>query len=325
MQLIQQNQTARPLLFKLTLTGTTTPATGKTPTVTISKSGGAFASPAGAVSEVGSGIYKIAGNATDANTLGPLIIHATEATCDTVDEVIGVVAFDPSTAYAVVGSAMTLANDAITAAVIATGAIDADAIASDAITAGKIAADAIGSSELAASAVSEIQSGLATQASVDTIDDFLDTEVAAIKAKTDNLPADPADASDIAASFTAISTTLTTIANYIDTEVAAIKAKTDNLPASPATEDSVTAVASAVAANTTTLSRLLGLEGDNIVLDDFVYNGDNQPTAFVIYLYNSSANAGTHDGSTGLIGQYAVTRTYDGDGMVILSKQRRTS
>ena len=80
---------------------------------------------------------------------------------------------------------------------------------------------------------------------LDTIDDFLDTEVAAIKAKTDNLPADPADASDIAASFSSIASTLTTIAGYIDTEVAAIlaavdtevaaiKAKTDNLPASPA-------------------------------------------------------------------------------------------
>jgi hypothetical protein len=47
-------------------------------------------------------------------------------------------------------------------------------------------------------------SSRASQASVDTIDDFLDTEVAAIKAKTDNLPTDPADASDIAASFAAL-------------------------------------------------------------------------------------------------------------------------
>lgn len=73
-----------------------------------------------------------------------------------------------------------------------------------------------------------------------TIDDFLDTEVAAIKAKTDNLPSDPADASDIAASFSSIATTLSTIAGYIDTEVTsilqavdtevtAIKAKTDSL------------------------------------------------------------------------------------------------
>lgn len=77
------------------------------------------------------------------------------------------------------------------------------------------------------------------------IDDFLDTEISAIKAKTDNLPTDPADASDITGSFSTVNSTLATIAAYIDTEVAAIlatvdtevaaiKAKTDNLPASPA-------------------------------------------------------------------------------------------
>ena len=94
----------------------------------------------------------------------------------------------------------------------------------------------------------------ASQASVNTIDDFLDTEIAdiladtnelqtdwvnggrldllidAIKAKTDNLPADPADASDIASSFTTVNTKLDTIDDFLDTEIAAIKAKTDNLP-----------------------------------------------------------------------------------------------
>lgn len=55
------------------------------------------------------------------------------------------------------------------------------------IAAGDLAADSVTSSALAASAVAEIQSGLATQASVDAIDDLLDTEVAAIKAKTDSL------------------------------------------------------------------------------------------------------------------------------------------
>ena len=40
-------------------------------------------------------------------------------------------------------------------------------------------------------------SSRATQTSVDTIDDFLDTEIAAIKAKTDNLPAAPAAVGDI--------------------------------------------------------------------------------------------------------------------------------
>lgn len=72
---------------------------------------------------------------------------------------------------------------------------------------------------------------------------YVDTEVAAIKSKTDNLPSDPADASDIAASFASIDSTLATIAAYIDTEVAAIKAKTDNLPASPANEATLTTIA----------------------------------------------------------------------------------
>lgn len=43
---------------------------------------------------------------------------------------------------------------------------------------------------------------LASQASVNTIDDFLDTEIAAIKAKTDNLPAAPAATGDIPSAAT---------------------------------------------------------------------------------------------------------------------------
>lgn len=71
---------------------------------------------------------------------------------------------------------------------------------------------------------------------LDTIDDFLDTEIAAIKAKTDNLPSDPADASDIATSFTGVNTKLDTIDEFLDTEVAAIKAKTDQLAFTKANE-----------------------------------------------------------------------------------------
>jgi len=74
---------------------------------------------------------------------------------------------------------------------------------------------------------------LATAAALTIVDDFLDTEIAAIKAKTDNLPPDPADASDITAAVATLATAanLATLAGYVDTEVAAIKAKTDNLPA----------------------------------------------------------------------------------------------
>lgn len=46
-------------------------------------------------------------------------------------------------------------------------------------------------------------SSRATQTSVDTIDDLLDTEVGAIKAKTDNLPTDPAGQSAVEAAITA--------------------------------------------------------------------------------------------------------------------------
>lgn len=45
---------------------------------------------------------------------------------------------------------------------------------------------------------------VASAANLAIVDDFLDTEIAAIKAKTDNLPADPADASDILAAVAVI-------------------------------------------------------------------------------------------------------------------------
>lgn len=88
---------------------------------------------------------------------------------------------------------------------LANNAITANSIAANAITAAKIATDAIDADAIAADAVTEIQSGLSTlnaagvrsavglaSANLDTqltaIDDFLDTEIAAIKAVTDLLP-----------------------------------------------------------------------------------------------------------------------------------------
>lgn len=47
-------------------------------------------------------------------------------------------------------------------------------------------------------------SGRASQASLNAVAAYVDTEVVAIKAKTDNLPSDPADASDVAAAFAAL-------------------------------------------------------------------------------------------------------------------------
>jgi hypothetical protein len=64
---------------------------------------------------------------------------------------------------------------------------------------------------------------------LDAINGAVDTEVAAIKAKTDNLPADPASAGTINTSFSGVNTKLDTIDDFLDTEIAAIKAKTDQM------------------------------------------------------------------------------------------------
>lgn len=110
-------------------------------------------------------------------------------------------------------------SGAITAASIASAAITSAKFATDAIDANAIAAAAIGSSELAASAATEISAAVWAEATrtltantnlndlsaagvraavglasanldtqLTTIDDFLDTEIAAIKAKTDLIP-----------------------------------------------------------------------------------------------------------------------------------------
>jgi hypothetical protein len=59
--------------------------------------------------------------------------------------------------------------------------------------------------------------------------DAMQATLLEVKAKTDNLPSDPADASIIADQFTGLDGKINTITGYIDTEVAAIKAKTDQL------------------------------------------------------------------------------------------------
>ena len=127
-----------------------------------------------------------------------------------------------------------------------------------------------------------------------TIDDFLDTEIAAIKAKTDNLPSDPADASDITSSFTTVNGKLDTIDDFLDTEIAAIKAKTDSLTFTTALQvdanalaiDSSTSAATHLkdhalvavpvtfaAGGTTTTAILVNVDGAAASSTDDFYNG----------------------------------------------------
>jgi hypothetical protein len=86
----------------------------------------------------------------------------------------------------------------------------------DALTSALTTASSIG--KLLVDNINATISSRATQTSVDTVDTVVD----AIKAKTDNLPSDPADESSIQG-------TLATIAGYIDTEMAAVKTVTDKL------------------------------------------------------------------------------------------------
>ncbi len=236
---------------------------------------------------------KIADGAIDAATFAAGAINAAAIAADAITDakvasdvtIASVTGAVGSVTGNVGGSVASIASGGITASSFSSGAIDAAAIATDAITSAELAATA--TAEIAAAVRTELATelgridvatstrlasasytapldaagtraavGLAS-ANLDTqlaaIDDYLDTEIAAIKAKTDNLPSDPADASDIAASFSTVNSTLSTIAGYIDTEVAAIlaavdtevgaiKAKTDNLPASPAATSDIPTV-----------------------------------------------------------------------------------
>ena len=98
-RLIKQSSTAQNLTFLMVSNSDhITAVTGLSPTVTLSKAGGSFASPSGAITEIGNGWYKVAGNATDTNTLGSLILHATGTGADPTDREYAVVAFDPQSA-----------------------------------------------------------------------------------------------------------------------------------------------------------------------------------------------------------------------------------
>lgn len=101
MALLKQS-TARNRMFLLVLSSDhLSPATGKSPAVTISKDGGAFAAPGGAVTEVSGGWYKVALTTTDTNTLGDLAFHVTEASSDATDFADQVVAALPGEKVAV--------------------------------------------------------------------------------------------------------------------------------------------------------------------------------------------------------------------------------
>lgn len=136
-----------------------------------------------------------------------------------------------------------LKDSAITSSVFVTGAIDANALGSD--------------------AVSEIQSGLATASALAIVDDFLDTEVAAIKAKTDNLPASPAAVGSPMTLATDAITAAVIATGAIDADAIAA----DAITASKIAANAITAAKFAAGAITATVIATNAIDADALAAD----------------------------------------------------------
>lgn len=166
------------VFFMIDSTDHVSAKTGLTPTVTISKNGGAFGAAAGAVAEIANGWYSYAGHATDRNTLGTLAINAAAAGADDADLLCQIVSYDP---FADIASILT-----------DTGT-DGVKIAADAITASvfdESTAFPLKSVDAGATAVARVGADSDT---LETLSDQLDTvktETAAIVADTNELQTD---------------------------------------------------------------------------------------------------------------------------------------
>jgi hypothetical protein len=204
-----------------------------------------------------------------------------------------------TTASSVPGRTMP-ADGSVTAAVIATDAIDADAIKSDAVT--------------------EIQSGLATstnvsdaQTAIITQVDANETKIDAIKAKTDNLPSDPADQSAVEAAITAATSPLATAAN-----LATVQSDTDNiqsrLPAALESGRIAAALDSATATQIDTIeAALTTLGSDSTTVERSVSDTNAITFSWPVSGATITGTASLNNGSYGAVaGAIAFLRTETG-------------
>ncbi len=79
---ITQSTTPTIIFLLVSSADDRTAITGATPTVTISKAGGAFAATSNSAAEIGSGFYKVALTALETGTLGALAVLATATSAD---------------------------------------------------------------------------------------------------------------------------------------------------------------------------------------------------------------------------------------------------
>lgn len=96
----QQNSTNHPINFLMIdstdhISGKTGLVTGGTLVVKLGKDGGSLVTAAGTVTEISNGWYVLAGNATDRNTVGELVINGTATGADPCDDKYEVVPWNP--------------------------------------------------------------------------------------------------------------------------------------------------------------------------------------------------------------------------------------
>lgn len=186
----------------------------------------------GGATHISNGIYYATLDATDTNTLGPLVIFvhvagalAVRLECcvlaaNVYDSLIGGGDLLQVDTTQIGGTAQT-AGDVVAdtndiqsrlPAALVSGRMDASV--------GAMAANVVTASAVASDAVTEIQSGLATAASLATVD-----------GKADAILADTSEIGVAGVGLTALASAanLAVVAGYLDTEVAAIKAQTDKL------------------------------------------------------------------------------------------------
>lgn len=187
---------------------------GLTLAIKASKDGAAFATITPTVTELEAGFYALALTSGHTDTLGDLALHVTGTGADPTDIVDQVMVDLPGATVASVTGAVGSVTGNVGG--VATGGISAASFAAGAINAAAIATDAIDADALAADAVTEMQSGLstlnaagvrtavglasadldtqigtlATAANLATVAGYLDTEIAAILADTNELQTD---------------------------------------------------------------------------------------------------------------------------------------
>lgn len=233
---------------------------GLAPAVTISKDGAAFAAPAGAVSEIGNGWYKIPLSSSEMNA-DNIAVHITITGYNPLDVLINTdVVSTPDNAGIAAIKAKTDNLPAAPAAVsdIPTAATNAAAVRTNLATElGRI--DAATSTRLPSSSYTAPDNA----------------GITAIKAKTDNLPATPAATSDIPTA----ATNATAVRNELATELARVDAAVSSRLAGGSYVAPDNANIAAVAAKLPTAGAKIAGEGTTAKnLDDVAASG-TAPTA----------------------------------------------